>query len=104
MAFLIEAEKELWPHWVALTVSTWTGEPGRWPLKLAPFLIPPFRALMMNEHGDFFGGTSRAVLRHLWLRVREGAHSGPKICPVFGISPNHCATAVRYVRRGAKDA
>jgi glycosyltransferase involved in cell wall biosynthesis len=76
LALLIEAEKELWPHWVALTVSTWTGERGRWPLKLAPFFIPPFRALLMNEHGDFFAGTPPAVLRHVRHRVRDTVHSG----------------------------
>ena len=41
-ALLIEAEKQLWPNWVALALSTWTGERGRWPLKLAPFFVPPF--------------------------------------------------------------
>src|SRR5262249_18489885 len=42
MALLIEAQKQLWPNWVGLAVATWTGERGRWPLKLAPFFIPPF--------------------------------------------------------------
>ena len=76
MGLLIEAEKQLWPHWVALAVSTWTGEHGRWPLKLAPFVIPPFRTLLMNEHGDFFSGTPGAVWRHAQRRMRDGAHSG----------------------------
>jgi glycosyltransferase involved in cell wall biosynthesis len=104
LALLIEAEKELWPHWVALTVSTWTGERGQWPVKMAPFLLPPFRALIMNEHGDFFDGTPAAVLRHFRERLREGFRTGARICPVFGITPAHCATAVHYVRRGAPDA
>src|SRR5258707_387699 len=55
---------------------------------------------MMNEDGD---GTPAAVLRRFWLRFREGAHSGPKMCPLFGISPDRCAAAGRYVRRGASD-
>ena len=74
LALLVEAEKQLWPHWVAIAVATWTGEHGRWPVKLAPFLIPPFRTLFMNEHGDFFPGTG--TLRHLERRIRDGAHSG----------------------------
>ena len=76
LALLIEAEKQLWSHWVALAVGSWTGERGRWPLKLAPCLIPPFRALFMNEHGDFFPGTPGAIFRHLQRRIRDGAHSG----------------------------
>ena len=72
-ALLIEAEKQVWPHWVALSVSTWTRESGHWPLKLAPFFIPPFRTLFMNNSGDFFAGTPAALLRHMTLRIREGA-------------------------------
>lgn len=75
LALLIEAQKQLWPCWVALAVATWTGERGRWPVKLAPWLIPLFRTLQMNEHGDFFAGTWRAVLRHLKRRLRDGIHS-----------------------------
>ena len=76
LALLIEAQKEVWPYRVALAVSTWTGEHGRWPIKLAPFLIPPFRTLFMNEHGDFFAGTPAGVLRHARHRVRDAVHSG----------------------------
>ena len=57
LALLVEAEKQLWSQWVALSVATWTGEHGRWALKLAPFLVPPFRTLFLNENGDFFSGT-----------------------------------------------
>ncbi|MBI1790698.1 MAG: glycosyltransferase family 4 protein [Acidobacteria bacterium] len=60
---------------MALAVAVWTGESGAWPLKLAPFSIPPFRALFMNEHGDFFAGTPDAVARHAGRRLRDGAHS-----------------------------
>ncbi len=74
-ALLIEAQKQLWPYWVGLTVSTWTGEPGYWPLKLAPFLIPPFRTLFMNEQEDYFAGTPRAVLAHMNRRLRDGSIS-----------------------------
>ncbi len=75
MALLVEAEKQLWPHWVGLTVATWTGDRGAWPVKLAPFLIPPFRTLFMNEQEDYFSGTPGAVLKHLHRRVRDGAIS-----------------------------
>lgn len=75
-ALFLQAEKLLWRHWVALALATWTGEPGQWPLKLAPFLIPPFRALIMNEHGDAFSGMSAALLSHVRLRIRDAVHSG----------------------------
>ena len=75
-ALLIEAEKQLWPNWVALALSTWTGERGHWPLKLAPFFVPPFRTLFLNENGDYFPGTPSALLRHVTRRMRDGSHSG----------------------------
>ena len=75
-ALLIEAEKQLWANWVALAVSTWTGERGHWPLKLAPFFVPPFRTLFLNENGDYFAGTPSALLRHVNRRIRDGSHSG----------------------------
>jgi glycosyltransferase involved in cell wall biosynthesis len=75
IALLVEAEKQLWPHWVGLTVATWTGERGAWPVKLAPFLIPPFRTLFMNEQEDYFSGSPGAVLKHVNSRVRDDAIS-----------------------------
>lgn len=48
------AQIRLWPYCVAIAVSTWTAERGRWPLKFAPFLIPPFRVLLLNSGGGFF--------------------------------------------------
>jgi len=72
---LVTAQKALWPHWVALTLSTWTGAHGAWPVKLAPFFIPPFRVLLLNSQGDYFAGTPAAVLRHLRRRLRDTAHS-----------------------------
>ena len=75
MALLVEAQKSLWPCWVALTVGTWTGGHGRWPLKLAPFLIPPFRTLVLNDHGDFFQGLPGPMARHAARRTRDTLHS-----------------------------
>jgi glycosyltransferase involved in cell wall biosynthesis len=65
--------REHWPRWVALSVAPWTGRGGPWALKLAPFLIPPFRALLMNEHGDFFAGSPAFVVHHLRRRSRDRA-------------------------------
>ena len=76
MELLVSAQKALWPRWVALSVGAWTGERGKWPLKLAPLLVPPFRALLMNRAGDFFPATPSSVLRHCSRNFRDAAHSG----------------------------
>jgi glycosyltransferase involved in cell wall biosynthesis len=108
LALLAQAQRELWPEWVALTASTWTGERGRWLLKLAPFLIPPFRTLLMNENGDFFAGTPAAVLRHVRHRVRDGLHSGWSRAKdvhrgawlwAFALVAQYCAPLSRWVFR-----
>jgi glycosyltransferase involved in cell wall biosynthesis len=75
LALLLQAERQLWPRWVALSVGTWTGEHGKWPLKLAPFLVPPFRTLLMNSDADFFPGTPANIWRHCRRRLRDAAHS-----------------------------
>ena len=36
LALLLRAERALWPYWLALGVTAWTGESGRWPIKWAP--------------------------------------------------------------------
>lgn len=74
-ALLLKAEFILWSRWVVLCVGTWTGEPGNWLLKLAPFVIPPFRALLLNGHGDFLPGRFRSILLHDSRRLRDGLHS-----------------------------
>lgn len=66
-ALVFQAEVDLWPRWVVFSVGTWTGARGRWLVKAAPFFIPPFRALILNAHGDFMPGTPANVLRH-WKR------------------------------------
>ena len=76
LALLLQAQRRLWPHWVAIGVTTWTGGHGNWPVKLAPFLIPPFRALVLNENGDFFDGTPAGILSHCGRRLRDLFHSG----------------------------
>ncbi len=74
-ALLLAAVRHLRSHWVALGVAPWTGERGGWLLKLAPFLTPPFRVLVLNEHGDFFAGTPGPIAAHLRRRVRDRLHS-----------------------------
>jgi len=73
LRLLFQAERRLWPVWVALAVAPWTGEPGRWSLKLAPLLVPPFHALLVNENGGFFHGSPGPVCRHVWHRLADGA-------------------------------
>jgi glycosyltransferase involved in cell wall biosynthesis len=68
---LLAAEKHSWRRWVALSVAPWTGARDGWPIQLAPFLIPPFRALLLNEHGDFFPGSPGAVAMHARRRWRD---------------------------------
>ena len=64
LALLFCAQRQLWPNHVALGVATWTGERGHGAVKSAPFLIPPFRVVVMNSQSDFFPGTFRNVLQH----------------------------------------
>ena len=70
-ALLFQAQRRLWPHWVAMGVAPWMGGRDGWLLKLAPFLIPPFHSLLLNENGDFFAGTPNKILLHSGRRVRE---------------------------------
>jgi glycosyltransferase involved in cell wall biosynthesis len=72
---LCEAEMALWPCRVVLCVGTWTGEPGNWLVKLAPFLVPPFRALLLNGHADFLPGRYGSVLLHVRRRLHDRIHS-----------------------------
>jgi len=70
---LLRAQRRLWPVWVALAVTPWTKERGHWAVKLAPFLIPPFHALVINEHGDVFHGGFRQVRGHILHRLLDWA-------------------------------
>jgi glycosyltransferase involved in cell wall biosynthesis len=73
LSLAVAASRESWPRWVALAIAPWDRRGGGWPLKVAPFLIPPFRALAMNEHGDFFAGSPSFVVQHLQRRSRDRA-------------------------------
>jgi glycosyltransferase involved in cell wall biosynthesis len=92
LALFVEAERRLWPCWVAITVATWTGKPGHWPLKIAPLLIPPFRALLLNEHADFLAGTPWHILRHCGRRIRDWLHSTGNRAKDLGIGYWHLVT------------
>jgi glycosyltransferase involved in cell wall biosynthesis len=71
LALVIDAQRRLWPEQVALVVAPWTGERCNRALKAAPFLIPPFRVLIANDHGDFFAATPAAMAIHNWRRVTD---------------------------------
>ena len=85
LGLIVGAQRELWRHWVAISVGTWTGS-GAWALKLAPFVIPPFRVLILNSDSGFFTATPSNILVHCarrgwdavqlaWRRIREAIHS-----------------------------
>ena len=98
LSLFLRAQAELWPRWVALGLTTWTGEHGSWPLKLAPFAIPPFRAVLLNENGDFFAASISAIAVHLWRRIRDaadsGAHRAMDVCQLWNTAP---ARRIRHV-------
>jgi Glycosyl transferase 4-like domain len=72
---LVRAQSCLWPRRVAICVGTWDGEHGRWLVKLAPFLVPPFRVLLRNANGDFLQGSAANVLLHAKRRLHDTLHT-----------------------------
>jgi glycosyltransferase involved in cell wall biosynthesis len=76
LALLLKAQRHLWAGWVALTAGAWNGGSGQWPLKLAPLVVPPFRGVILNRHGDFFPASVAAIARHVRHRLREALDSG----------------------------
>lgn len=66
-----EARVQLSDHWVALGVACWNRKRESWRFKLAPFLHPPFRVLVMNENADFFPGTPPGILKHVMKGVES---------------------------------
>lgn len=74
-ASLGHAIRVLWPYWVALGVTAWTGKRGAFGCKFAPFFLHPLRVLVMNERRDFFAATPSAIGRHAARRVRDRIHS-----------------------------
>jgi glycosyltransferase involved in cell wall biosynthesis len=74
------AQQELWRHPVAICAGAWTGTRGNRVTKLAPLLVPPFRAVFANGHGEFLSATPANVLRHWGRRLHDDASSA--ICSV----------------------
>jgi glycosyltransferase involved in cell wall biosynthesis len=101
LGLLIQAERRTWPCWVALGVASWNGKRGGWWLKAAPFLIPPCRALVQNNSGDFFPGTPGQVLRHAVRRLRDGVsaawHRGRDLMHTVGDLVGDALRVVRLV-------
>jgi hypothetical protein len=79
LALVAVAQRRLWPCWVAISVGTWTPKSSRqrgaWALKLAPFLVPPFRVLILNSAGGFFSGTPSNIFIHGVRTAREAIHN-----------------------------
>ena len=71
MALVLRAECDLWRRTVAISAGAWTGERGGTLLKLAPLLIPPFRAVFANGNNDFLSATPPNILRHCRRRMRN---------------------------------
>jgi glycosyltransferase involved in cell wall biosynthesis len=67
------AQRALWRRWVVLSVGPWTGDHAPPSLKLAPLLIPPFRALFLNRSNDFLPGSPGQIIRHNLRNARDAA-------------------------------
>ncbi len=63
-----------WRHWFALAVVVWDGAGGHWLARAAPLFWPPFRVLVLNEHGDFFQASASNILRHWRRRIHDKLH------------------------------
>jgi glycosyltransferase involved in cell wall biosynthesis len=75
VALFFQAQRELWRHSVAISAGDWTGKRGNRVLKLAPLLVPPFRAVFANGSGDFLSATPGNILRHCQRRLRDAVSS-----------------------------
>jgi glycosyltransferase involved in cell wall biosynthesis len=92
VALAVAAPRESWSRWVALSVAPWTGGLAGWPLKLAPFGIPFFRVLILNENGDFFPGTPGEIARHLTRRFGDRASA---VWNALRTAAHHASNRVR---------
>ena len=110
LALAAEAQGQLWRCWVAISVGTWTGERGAWALKLAPFLIPPFRVLIVNRDGGFFAATPSNIFVHCartgrdaielaWATTRGAIHTARVHCRdvYHGLCKLAAATGLRVL-------
>jgi SAM-dependent methyltransferase len=79
LRLFLQAQKLLWPRWVSFSATTWSGEPGSWLVKMAPFLVLPFRTCLFNEHGDAFLGTASNIWKHARYRIRTSGDDRPLV-------------------------
>jgi glycosyltransferase involved in cell wall biosynthesis len=116
LALVAGAQSHLWQRWTAISVATWTGKTtgarGAWALKLAPFLIPPFRVLILNGDGGFFGATPSNIFVHCeragwdavqsgWASTREAIHSAREALHNARV---HAGEAIRRARVQGREA
>ncbi len=73
LALLLEATRSCRHGWAAISAGVWNGTRRHWLMKWAPFLIPPFRVVLLNRHGDFLPGTARNILAHGRRNLRDAA-------------------------------
>jgi len=71
------AQRLLWRRRVALSAARWDGRGGNWALKIAPLLVPFFRALIFNEHNDSFSANPVSIARHVHHRWFSGEARAP---------------------------
>jgi len=100
------AQRELWTHQVALAATEWDGSGRQRLLKLTPFTIPFFRALVRNEDGGYFPGTPRKVVHYTklawqrWFRnaaIRGGEVALGSVLWVFAFIAQWCSPLSRAV-------
>lgn len=68
--------RDLRQVWPALTIVSWTGQPGAGAVKLAPFTAPPFRIVIRNEAQGFFPARPGPLASHACRRLRDAATDG----------------------------
>jgi len=102
------AQRELWTYQVALALTEWDGSGRHRLLKLTPFTIPFFRALVRNEEGGYFPGTPRKVVHYTklawqrWFRnaaIRGGEVALGSVLWVFAFIAQWCSPLSRAVFR-----
>ena len=75
LALFFQAQRERWGNSVAICAGAWNGNRGNRMMKLAPLLVPPFRAVFANGHGEFLSATPTNMMRHCGRRLHDDAGS-----------------------------
>jgi glycosyltransferase involved in cell wall biosynthesis len=84
-----------WRHWFALAVVVWDGTGGELLMRIAPLFWPPFRILVLNEHGDFFNASASNILRHWRRRIHDKLH--PAAATAFAEARSWCCAPGRFL-------